>query len=458
MDTQHTIGIGLISHTNIGKTSLARTLLRQDVGEIKDEAHVTLETTGYPFISDQHMSVTIWDTPGFGGTVPTKLVKRLQNQGSPVQWLLRQTIDRFTDKATFSSVDAARTLAQRCDAALYLVSAKEDASAAAYVQGELDLIALLKIPVIIIINQVESDKPVHRAELIEHWQSAYGNHPAVHDVVVFDAHSRLWFEEIAVLRSLGSILPDEQKKRFLKLVEDHRLNQLKLEQQAAKNICSIVQFARNQSLKRSVQPDGTKALKQLLKELQGELSNFVTQLCQDYNLTIGESPALQADLAHLQGVAGKGLDEKKTGLLAGALSGASYGLAADAMAGGLSFGGGALVGFVLGGLGGIFAAKGINALLSGGEEYNWKPEFLDQLMHNLLMIFLLIAHHGRGKGGIDFKATLPHWETAIKAEMELVRHRLMAEFSAGSESSCRDLLNSLLPGIFRRLFPDVSLR
>ena len=35
------ITLGLVSHTNVGKTTLARTLLRRDVGEVRDEAHVT---------------------------------------------------------------------------------------------------------------------------------------------------------------------------------------------------------------------------------------------------------------------------------------------------------------------------------------------------------------------------------------------------------------------------------
>ena len=35
------IELSLVSHTNAGKTTLARTLLGHGVGEIRDEAHVT---------------------------------------------------------------------------------------------------------------------------------------------------------------------------------------------------------------------------------------------------------------------------------------------------------------------------------------------------------------------------------------------------------------------------------
>ena len=35
------VTLSLISHTNVGKTTLARTLLRRDVGQVIDQAHVT---------------------------------------------------------------------------------------------------------------------------------------------------------------------------------------------------------------------------------------------------------------------------------------------------------------------------------------------------------------------------------------------------------------------------------
>ena len=39
--TPTSVALSLVSHTNVGKTTLARTLLRRDVGEVRDEAHVT---------------------------------------------------------------------------------------------------------------------------------------------------------------------------------------------------------------------------------------------------------------------------------------------------------------------------------------------------------------------------------------------------------------------------------
>ena len=46
----HSIHLSLVSHTNIGKTALARTLLNQDVGEVRDAPHVTEFADGHTLL------------------------------------------------------------------------------------------------------------------------------------------------------------------------------------------------------------------------------------------------------------------------------------------------------------------------------------------------------------------------------------------------------------------------
>ena len=41
MSAPDTVSISLVSHTNAGKTTLARTLLGRDIGEVRDAPHVT---------------------------------------------------------------------------------------------------------------------------------------------------------------------------------------------------------------------------------------------------------------------------------------------------------------------------------------------------------------------------------------------------------------------------------
>jgi predicted GTPase len=92
------IQLSLISHTNAGKTTLARTLVGRDVGEVRDAQHVTQEASSYRLIeTPQGDALELWDTPGFGDSA--RLARRLAQQGNPVGWFLSQVWDRFRDRA-----------------------------------------------------------------------------------------------------------------------------------------------------------------------------------------------------------------------------------------------------------------------------------------------------------------------------------------------------------------------
>ena len=46
------INIMLVSHTNVGKTTLVRTLLGKDVGDVKDAPDITEATIAYDLVVD----------------------------------------------------------------------------------------------------------------------------------------------------------------------------------------------------------------------------------------------------------------------------------------------------------------------------------------------------------------------------------------------------------------------
>src|SRR6266446_2978156 len=95
-DSMTTIALSLISHTNAGKTTLARTLLRRDVGEVRDAAHVTLFNEAYTLIESAGARLVLWDTPGFGDSA--RLLKRLKRMQHPLKWFFSQLWDRVTNR------------------------------------------------------------------------------------------------------------------------------------------------------------------------------------------------------------------------------------------------------------------------------------------------------------------------------------------------------------------------
>ena len=146
------IALSLISHTNAGKTTLARTLLSRDVGEVRDAPHVTTEAASFPLIdTEDGDALILWDTPGFGDSA--RLVRRLRQQGNPVGWFLSQVWDRFRDRSFWLTQKAVRNVRDQADVVLYLVNASEEPSDAGYLAPELAVLEWIGKPVIVLLNQ-----------------------------------------------------------------------------------------------------------------------------------------------------------------------------------------------------------------------------------------------------------------------------------------------------------------
>jgi hypothetical protein len=120
-DASDLVTLSLISHTNAGKTTLARTLLRKDVGEVRDAPHVTLFNESHLLLETGGFMLRLWDTPGFGDSA--RLMKRLKRERNPVLWFLSQTWDRITDRPLWCSQQALKNVREEADVVLYQAGA-----------------------------------------------------------------------------------------------------------------------------------------------------------------------------------------------------------------------------------------------------------------------------------------------------------------------------------------------
>jgi GTPase Era involved in 16S rRNA processing len=185
------ITLSLISHTNIGKTTLARTLLRRDVGRVLDQAHVTLQNEQFVLLETFDGSrLILWDTPGFGNS--HKLLSRLQGLTHPIGWMVSQVWDRLADKPFWCSQQAIRNVRDDADVVLYLVNATEDPSMAGYLQPELKLLTWLNKPVIVLVNQTGLIDPQQQRQLESHWKQHWITQDVIKDVMSLDAFTRCW--------------------------------------------------------------------------------------------------------------------------------------------------------------------------------------------------------------------------------------------------------------------------
>ncbi|MBU6261308.1 MAG: GTPase domain-containing protein, partial [Burkholderiales bacterium] len=214
-----TVTLSLVSHTNAGKTTLARTLLRQDIGEIRDAPHVTEFETAHDLIaSDAGDVLRLWDTPGFSDAA--RLLRRMRLDGHPLGWLLSEVWDRWRDRAFWSSQRALRHVQAESDVVLYLVNATESPAAAAYVEAEMELLGWVGKPVLVLLNQLGAPRDAAaEAADVGAWRSHLQRWPGVRAVLPLDAFARCWVHERRLLVTVQGLLEGEPAAAMARLTQ-----------------------------------------------------------------------------------------------------------------------------------------------------------------------------------------------------------------------------------------------
>jgi len=425
------ISLSLISHTNAGKTTLARTLLAQSVGEVRDAAHVTLEATAYPLIdTPQGDKLLLWDTPGFGDSA--RLVKRLRQQGNPIGWFMTQVWDRFRDQTFWLNQSAVRNTREQADVVLYLVNAAEEPQDAGYLTPELSVLEWIGKPVIVLLNQTGPRRPHEQeAQAENRWRETLRRWPQVHAVLTLDAFARCWVQEFGLFDSVGAVLAAQQRPAFARLSQAWQARRMAQFDQSMQTLAAPLARAAVDSEPLPVSSLREKALR--LAGLGGDKGAGVqarAMTAMAGRLQQGLQESMQQLIA-IHGLEGKAaaevieqverdvrvdapLDEGKAALMGGAVSGALTGVAADLATGGLSLGAGMLTGAVLGAFGGAGIARGFNTLRHKSQTLiRWDGAFLQQQVHAALLRYLAVAHYGRGRGEWQQRSYPAFWNDLV---------------------------------------------
>ena len=220
------VSLSLVSHTNVGKTTLARTLLARDIGEVRDAAHVTEFAEDHPLVSTPECdTLTLWDTPGFGDSV--RLVKRLRGEGNLLGWFLAQVWDRFRDRAFYASQQAMKNVRERADVVLYLVNASETPESAGYIEPEMELLDWMGKPVLVLLNQLGPPREGAQEDAeLARWRERLARFPQVKDLMPLDAFARCWVQEFHLLSRVHAALPATKRAAMSRLLEAWRLKRL----------------------------------------------------------------------------------------------------------------------------------------------------------------------------------------------------------------------------------------
>ncbi len=416
MNDSAAIALSLISHTNAGKTTLARTLLGRDVGEVRDSPHVTTEATAYPLLAtEEGDTLALWDTPGFGDSA--RLARRLAQQGNPITWFLAQAWDRWRDRTFWLTQQAVRNVREQADVVLYLVNAAENPADAGYLASELAVLEWIGKPVLVLLNQTGAPRAAAaEAKEIERWRAALASHSIVRGVLALDAFTRCWVQEFGLFTAIGPLVVPDRRSAWRRLALAWRTRRWAQFDQAmaalaapiAAAVCARIVLRPKAMLHKlgtalgvageDDRREQAAALRELAERLDDDLRAATDGLIGIHGLE-GRAAAevearLATDMANDRPVA-----EGKAAAVGGIVSGAMTGLAADLAAGGLTLGAGLLTGAILGALGGAGVARVVNVVRGRTEEaVRWDDAFLDRLATASLLRYLAVAHFGRGRG------------------------------------------------------------
>jgi hypothetical protein len=455
-----TVTLSLVSHTNVGKTTLARTLLSADVGVIRDEAHVTEFADGHELIeSPEGDCLRLWDTPGFGDSA--RLAKRLQTSDSPLGWFLGQVWDRWTDRGFYASQQAMRHVQAESDVVLYLVNAAESPAAAGYVAPEMDLLAWVGKPVLVLLNQMgEPREAAAEAADVQTWRKHLLRWPMVKAVLPLDAFARCWVHEQTLLNEVQRALQGEKAQAMGRLAAAWAgRNQQRFDAAMQELAASLARMA---GVREAVAE--TAGLRERLVRMGSAMSASLGGGGQGVGSVQAPDEALAHDVAAatpaeraldkalgtevqsstdrllaLHGLAGRArgdilrrvsgqftlrqrVPEGRSALLGGAVTGAVTGLKADIASGGLT-----LAGALLGALGGGSVARVLNVVR--GTDRSWllvTPEALDQYVKEAVLRYLAVAHFGRGRGEWVQGEAPPHWPGTVEQALAPQRSALAA--------------------------------
>jgi hypothetical protein len=484
-DDPRRIELSLISHTNVGKTTLARTLLGQDVGEVRDAAHVTGLAEPHTMVETEQGDVLrLWDTPGFGDSA--RLAKRLAQSGNPIGWFLSQVWDRWRDRPFWSSQQAIRNVREQADVVLYLVNAAEDPADTGYVAPEMEILQWIGKPAIVLLNQIGEPRPAAEEAAEEaRWRDALKARGIVRTVLTLDAFARCWVQEMTLLAAVGAVLPEGKREAFARLSaawQARRMDQFDaamnvLGAQVARAACDREALAdagmraalRDVGKAIGLGADGedsgkARAMRALSERLDAGIRAAMDRLISIHGLE-GHAAAEVLERVHGDYDVREQMNEGKAALVGGVVSGALSGLAADLAAGGLTFGAGVLAGSVLGALGAAGLARGFNLARGGeGPAVRWSDEALDALLVASLLRYLAVAHYGRGRGEWVASEYPTFWKPAVTAALAR-RREAVGTLWAGRGDGCdpqrlegpvRDLLADTARELLRELYPDAA--
>ncbi|MCY1280234.1 small GTP-binding protein domain protein [compost metagenome] len=341
--------LAVVGHTNVGKTSLLRTLTRDvGFGEVSHRPSTTRHVEGARLSVDGEALLELYDTPGLEDAIALlAYLERLDRPGERLDGPAR--LARFLDGAEARQryEQEAKVLRQllASDAGLYVIDAREPVLAK--YRDELAVLAMAGKPLLPVLNFVRSEQQ-READ----WREALAR-LGLHALVRFDSVAPPLDGERRLYESLALLL-EPARPRLERLIADHEAQVQARRAGGARLIAELLVDAA--ACRRSVasQPALEQgAIGELHQAIRQREQRCVEALLRLY--AFRREDAAAGELPLLDGRWGDDLFNPETlkqlgvNLGSGVAAGAAAGAGVDLLVGGLSLGAAALLGALAGG-------------------------------------------------------------------------------------------------------------
>ncbi|MCY1394869.1 small GTP-binding protein domain protein [compost metagenome] len=341
--------LAVVGHTNVGKTSLLRTLTRDvGFGEVSHRPSTTRHVEGARLSVDGDALLELYDTPGLEDAIALRdYLETLERPGERLDGpeRLRRFLDGNEARGRFEQ--EAKVLRQllASDAGLYVIDAREPVLAK--YRDELAVLAGCARPLLPVLNFVAS--PGHREE---QWREALSR-LGLHALVRFDSVAPPLDGERRLYESLALLL-ERARPQLDRLVADHEAQGAMRREAGARLIAELLIDVA--ACRCQVAP-GDATVRAATEEMRGKVRQredaCVKALLGLY--AFRKDDARTADLPLLDGRWGDDLFNPETlrqlgiRLGGGVAAGAAAGAGIDLLVGGITLGAAAALGALAGG-------------------------------------------------------------------------------------------------------------
>nr|WP_256938089.1 GTPase/DUF3482 domain-containing protein [Pseudomonas bubulae] len=294
--------LAVVGHTNVGKTSLLRTLTRDvGFGEVSHRPSTTRHVEGARLSVDGEPLLELYDTPGLEDAIALlDYLERLDHPGERLDGPAR--VARFLEgsEARQRFEQEAKVLRQllASDAGLYVIDAREPVLAK--YRDELSVLASCGKPLLPVLNFVSS--PQHREP---EWREALAR-LGLHALVRFDSVAPPEDGERRLYESLALLL-EHSRGALQRLITDQEAQREARKHSALRLIAELLIDCA--ACRRSVASEKTaeqQATQQLRETIRQREQRCVEALLKLYGFRISDAAA--SDLPLLDGVYGQKLN------------------------------------------------------------------------------------------------------------------------------------------------------